>query len=203
MRSDDIKLVALCGEMTLHRCSKCGELKEESAYQKNSSWCYTCRKNFNHALYASQKMNDKQTAAKLQKDRYRRDELYRLHKIDNMKKHYPSHRKKHLKDLSHRYYMEKHGCRTKEKYQKKLQSVRQLRECLQFENLWIKKCTICGEYKLYNDFYRHQGRCKVCAERYKQKWLSSLSAERREEVRLKANAANRKRYWKKKNNQNK
>lgn len=203
MRSDDIKLVALCGEMTLHRCPKCGELKEESAYQENSSWCFTCRKNFNHALYASRKMNDKQTAAKLQKDRYRRDELYRLNKISNAKKYYPSHRKKHLKDLSHRYYMEKHGCRTKKKYQKKLQSVRQLRECLQFENLWVKKCTICGEYKLYNDFYRRQGRCKACTERYKQKWLSSLSAERREEVRLKANAAARKRYWKKRNNQNK
>lgn len=201
MRSDDIKLVALCGKMTLRRCPKCGELKEMSAYQENSSWCYTCRRIFNRALYASQKMDDKQTAAKLRKDRYRYDELYRLRKIDNQKKHYPSHRKKCLKDRSRRYYMAEHGCRSKKQYQKKLQSVRQLRECLQFENLWIKKCTICGEYKLYNDFYRHQGRCKVCTERYKQKWLRTLSAERREEVRLKANAAARARYWKKRNKQ--
>lgn len=105
MRSNDIKLVALCGEMTLHRCPECGELKEASSYKDNSSWCYTCRRLFNRALYASQKMNDKQTAAKLRKDRYRYDELYRLHKIDNQKKHYPSHRKKCLKDRSRRYYM--------------------------------------------------------------------------------------------------
>lgn len=202
MRSDDIKLVALCGEMTLRRCPKCGELKEESAYQENSSWCYTCRKDYCHTLYASLKKNDKQTAAELRKERYRRDELYRLTIISNAKKRYPSYRKKHIKDSSHRYYMEKHGCRTKEKYQKKLQPIRQLRECLQFENLWIKKCTRCGEYKLYNDFYRRQGMCKVCANKNKRMWLNSLSAERREEVRLKTNAAERIRYWKKRNNQN-
>ncbi len=198
-RNEDIKLVTLCGEMTLRRCPKCGELKEESVYQENSSWCYTCRRIFNQAIYASRKMNDKESAAKLQKDRYRRDELYRLNRTSNAKKNYPSYREKHIKDLSRQYYKKKHGCRTKQQYQKKMQPVRQLRECLQFENLWVKKCTMCGEYKLYNDFYRRQGRCKVCTETYKKKWLSSLSAERKKEVRQKASAAAKRRYWRKKN----